>query len=106
MILNKKDTIEFLHSRSLRPNKGSMNTIAKMIEVGNEVGYQITKVGPDQFEILPNYFIRDYNKPVIVYKDLPTDIKMDCVVDGKPWGRVTDDCFDGWSMGAFRAICY
>ena len=39
MILNKKDTIEFLHSRSLRPNKGSMNTIAKMIEVGKQVGY-------------------------------------------------------------------
>ena len=106
MILNKKDTVEFLHSRSLRPSKGSMNTIAKMIEVGKEVGYQITKVGIDQFEILPNYFIKDYNKRVIIYKDLPSDIKMDCVVDGKPWGRVTDDCFDGWTMGAFRAICY
>ena len=47
MILNKKDTVEFLHSRSLRPNKGSMNTIAKMIEVGKQVGYQITKVGID-----------------------------------------------------------
>ena len=47
MILNKKDTVEFLHSRSLRPNKRSMNTIAKMIEVGKEVGYQITKVGTD-----------------------------------------------------------
>ena len=47
MILNKKDTIEFLHSRSLHPTKGSMNTIAKMIEVGKNVGYQIVKVGVD-----------------------------------------------------------
>lgn len=47
MILNKKDTVEFLHSRSLRPNKGSMNTITKMIDVGKQVGYQITKVGVD-----------------------------------------------------------
>ena len=106
MILNKKDTIEFLHSRSLRPAKGRMNTIAKMIEVGKEVGYQITKVGVDQFEIFPNYFIRDYDKPVIIYKNLPNDIKMNCVVDGKPWGRVIDDCCDGWCDAAFEAICY
>ena len=47
MILNKKDIVEFLHSRSMHPSKGSMKTIANMIEVGKECGYQITKVGVD-----------------------------------------------------------
>ena len=31
---------------------------------------------------------------------------MDCVVDGKPWGRVINDCIDGWALGALKAICY
>lgn len=106
MVLNKKDTVEFLHNRSLRPNKGSMKTIANMIEVGKECGYQITKVGIDQFEILPNYFIKDYDKPIKIYKELPNDIKPDCIVDGKPWVKVYDDCFNGFTSGAFEAICY
>ena len=42
----------------------------------------------------------------MIYRELPSDIKMDCVVDGKPWGRVFDDCCTGWTGGAFEAICY
>lgn len=106
MILNKKDTIEFLHSTSSRPNKGDMNTIVKMIAVGKEVGYQIEKIGIDQFEIVPNYFIRDYSKPVIIDKCLPADLADSEIVDGKPWGKVFEDTTNGWCHGAFDVICY
>ena len=106
MILNKKDTINFLNSTSLHPAKGSMKTISNMIEVGRECGYHITKIGVDQFEIFPNYFIRDYDKPVLIYPDLPADIKEVGIVDNKPWGKIFEDTFGGWTHDAFYAICH
>ena len=41
MILNKKDTVEFLHNTSRHPKKGDMKTVLDMVRVGKNVGYQI-----------------------------------------------------------------
>lgn len=92
MILNKKDTIDFLNGTSLHPRKGDMKTILDMVHIGKQVGYQITKIGIDQYEILPNYFITNFNKPVMIHKDIPENIGG--VLDGKPWVQIFDDIFN------------
>lgn len=96
MILNKKDTVEFLHNTSKHPRKGDMKTVLDMICVGKDVGYQISKIGIDQYEIIPNYFIRDISKPVIIDKTIPAGI--DVVMDGKPWGKIVEDISE-WCCG-------
>lgn len=104
MILSKKDTVEFLHNTSRHPKKGNMKTVLDMVRVGKDVGYQISKVGIDQYKIIPNYFIRNISKPVIVDRTLPTGI--DGVMDGKPWGKIVRDIIEYCGVPYIEDLIY
>lgn len=82
--MNRDEIVEYLCHDS-HYYKKDLRTIKNIIEGGAQIGYTITKKGPDIFDIIETNTIKDFTKPLIIHRDIPPLAPTECY-SGVPIG--------------------
>lgn len=96
--MTRKEIVDFLHEECSIYKK-DLSTIKDIIEIGSQKGFNIIKNGIDDYELQYKCVIKDFTKPLKIYRDLPDDSNNFNTYNGVYIKRLIDAI---WSGGYFN----